>query len=339
MGMNMMGVNSSNSFAFQPSPAQSQSSNAGPPSNALETALAALGDQGRQQLLAILQLAATGNQQQQASSNAANAPFAAAGSASIPNASSASHAQASQLAAGQFSAQTQGPSSSSSDSPSNGDGSNSSGHGRDIANANAAAAALLGSQVAGLPNYYANAFKRYSAHASPQQQQSGQQNTGNTHSQQGNNASTPNSASNSSTKPSPALSAVTSHSQHVPSNSMYNVQHQQPQAQQQRPSRQQSQNSNHQHSQSQSQSYGQQNYMPTTLPNNMNFSMPDANFFRSPATFGNQGGIPGTSSTAFYSENGNPDDVDVSYLARLVTCLTLNSLPYSFSLLRSCHQP
>lgn len=45
--------------------------------------------------------------------------------------------------------------------------------------------------------------------------------------------------------------------------------------------------------------------------------MPEANFFRSPGTFGGQGGIPGTSSTAFYSENGNPEDSDVS-IARLL---------------------
>lgn len=310
MGMN---TSSTGSYTFggsnHPSPAQTSSSHAPPAASAagggaLETALAALGESGRQQLLAILQIAAAGNSAASAGPDSSLAPFAASGtSQQQPSQLSASAAfpptlQHSINLAGQFSAQqhSQGPSpSSSNNSPSNASGgSHASQNGKDSGN-NASAIpgdASMAAQIGALPNYYSNAFRQYSAHAPAVPHHHNQQ-------LQGNTASTPNSASNSSAKPSPALSAVTSHSQQqVQPNHTYNHQQQHSatysntsQAQQQ-----------HQHPNSYS------------LPNNMNFTMPDANFFRSPGTFG---GVPGTSSTAFYSENGNPEDSDVRLPLRL----------------------
>ena len=242
----------------------------------LESALAALGEQGRQQLLAILQLANSGTGTYSGSprqlSNHSGAP-SASGSSSLqfpggtfPSGSSSSQQNPLSLAGKQA------------------DNSN-------LSTSSSGQYESVGSGTNTLPSYYSNAFRSYSAHAP----------FGGAPGQPSNNASTPASASNSSAKPSPALSAITSHSQQPIS---YTHPVQSPNTQQQLSTASAPVGTFSQFYQAAHTSQPTH----TAFPDHLNFTMSDASAFRSPSGFN---GIPGTSSTAFYSENGAGNDNDV----------------------------
>lgn len=318
---------------------------AGPPAAAgsLESALAALGENGRQQLLAILQLANSNNalgphsatSPQQPLSNATalsangrdatglgNRPDAAAtlnltdplSENAESSSKTAKKAKADQQASSS-SASTKSSSSSSNASSSakkrksqammhNGSTMGSVSNGSSVANANDSASMGMSPIVAATsPAYFANAFSQYSLQQQQQSAHSQQPALRQSNNTDGGSGSTPSSGSS---KPSPALSAITS----------YSAASRAPAA----PSARQGSTGNSFTAATNTvriPGAGGSASVRHTPSNSvsglegMAFRLPDANHYRSPAI------APGTSSSAFYTDSGLGEDGDVSYTTGL----------------------